>query len=334
MNAHGGHGGPPGYGGPPGGYGPPGGGYGPPGGGYGPPGGGYGYGGPPAGGPPQGGWGPPGPGGPGWGAPPPHGGPPPHQGGAPPAKKRNWGLIVLIGAVVAFGSCITCGVIVSPSEEEAKELEVERKPIIENATQRFAGIRNAMPDPSSLREARCPDAAIAAATSEAPHHYVDYDHLETFTNPAFDPTAEPFAKWKFMSSSGVRDIRTTASLKKADQDLSTIAAKNVVDPILEIDRAKTLIVIRARKVLPQVASETSFAGGEIDGFAVVYDWINMKPLCQASLQVRNSDVVEFKKRGIGKSTFEEAVMDDLEENYEKNLKEALARISGKVQPAL
>jgi hypothetical protein len=236
--------------------------------------------------------------------------------------------------VVAFGSCITCGVIVSPTEEEAKELAVERRPIIENATQRFAGIRNAMPDPTTLREARCPDAALAAPTSEAPHHYVDYDHLETFTNPGFDANAEAPAKWKFMTSSSVRDIRTIAALKKADDDLSSIAAKNVVDPILQIDRAKTLIVVRARKVLPQVASETSFAGGEIDGFAVVYDWINMKPLCQAVLAVRNSEVVEFKKRGIGSSTFEEAVMEDLEENYEKRLKEALARISGKVQPAL
>ncbi len=305
MNAHGGHGGPPGgYGGPPGGYG----------------------------GPPQGGWGPPAGGGPGWGAPQGGGMAPP--GFAPPPKKRPWALYVLIGALVAFGSCITCGVIVSPSEEEAKELEKERKPIIENATARFAGIRSTMPDLGALREVKCPDAAIAAATSDAPHYFVDHDHLEAFTNPAFDPAAEPAARWKFMTSSGVRDIRTLARLRKDEDELSSIPAKTVVERIQEIDRAKILIVVRARKVVPQVASESAFSGGEIDGFAVVYDWINMKPLCQAALQVRNSDVVEFKKRGIGSSTFEEAVLEDLEESYEKRLKEALARISTRVQPAL
>jgi len=233
---------------------------------------------------------------------------------------------------VALGSCITCGVIVSPSEEEAKVLEIERKPVIENATQRFAGIRSSMPDVGALREAKCPDATIAAATSEAPHHHVDYDHLESFTNPAFDPAAPAVAKWTFMTSPGVRDIRTLAALKKDGDELSSITAENVVERIREIDRAKTLIVVRAKKVLPRVASETSFSGGEIDGFVVVYDWIHMKPLCQAALQVRNSDVVEFKKRGIGSSTFEEAVMEDLEEQYEARLNEALARISTKVRP--
>jgi hypothetical protein len=235
---------------------------------------------------------------------------------------------------VLLGSCVTCIVLVQPTEEEQKQATAERKPLIDNTTKRLAAIRTSFPELKTLREAKCPDDAIAASTSDAPHYFVDYDNLERFTNPAVNTEAEAWKQWEFLSSSAVREIKTTAQLEKANIDLTSFEVDEMTSRIKEIDKAKTLVVVRGKKVVPEVKDDNSFSGGEFVGFAVVFDWINTKPLCQAQLNVENSDTVEFRKRGIAGSTFKEAVMEDLEENYKKDLKAALARISSKIQPAL
>ena len=233
-----------------------------------------------------------------------------------------------------LGSCVTCIVLVQPTEEEQKQATAERKPLIDDATRRLALLRNNFPDMKSLREAKCPDDSIAASASGAPHYYVDFDNLERFTNPAVNTDTEAWKKWAFLSSSAVREIRTTSDLEKAAVDLTSFEVDEMTSRIKEIDKAKTLIVVRGKKVVPEVKGDDSFSGGEFMGFAVVFDWTHGKPLCQAQLKVENSDTVEFTKRGIAGSTFEQAVMEDLEENYKKDLKAALARISSKIQPAL
>lgn len=312
--------------GPPGGYG----GHGAPPGGWGQPPGGGGWGQPP-GGPPAG-WGqpPPAP----YGAPAgygsPHGAYP--GGPMPPPKKKSLTWVwILVGLVVAgFGGCGVC-VALLPEEDPAvveKRVE-ERRDTLEATLSRLKKLRKNFPEVAGLKEKKCKESDIPERASDKPHHVVDYDYLAKFTEKDF----EEVEGWSFLTTSSIREFVPLADQK---QELDSLAVGNMVHSLSYLEAGRIIVVLRGTesKSLPELDGNDEFVMGDFQGWAVVFDYVDGKPLCQVPLAVESSESVTHIEGGLLGKTPEEAITADFQDRFRKELQKALGKISKKVQPDL
>jgi hypothetical protein len=293
--------------------------------------------------PPGGGWGQP-PGGPqGWGQPPaaPYGAPSgynvaPAYGGPPPPPPKKGSLTwlwILLGVVVAgFGGCGMC-IALLPEEDPAvieKRVE-ERRDTIQATEDRLKKLVKAFPDVASLEDEKCKASDIPKRTSDKPHHVVDYDYIARFTK---DGDAKKHEEgWDFLTASAVREFKPVSKL---DDELDSLAVGNMVSSLDYLEAGRIMVVLRATdaKDLPTLDGGEEFIMGDFQGWAVVFDYVEGKPLCQVKLSVASSEEVSHIEGGLLGESPQEAISKDFQERFRKKLDESLATISDKLEVSL
>lgn len=276
--------------------------------------------------PPGGGWGQP-PSGPpqGWGQPP---GMYPPMGMPPPKRSSLTWLWILIGVVVvSFGGCGLCIALV-PEEDPAvvaKRVE-QRRDTLEATENRLKKLRASFPDPGSLKQKKCKEADIPERTSDKPHHVVDYDYLTRFTEKDFKEAEG----WSFLTTSAIRDFVPVGDQK---EELDSLGVGNMVHSLGYLEAGRIIVVLRGTEVkeLPRLDGSDEFIMGAFEGWAVVFDYVEGKPLCQVELVVESSDEVTHIEGGLLGESADEAIVDDFKDRFKKELDKSLAKISGKVK---
>jgi hypothetical protein len=181
---------------------------------------------------------------------------------------------------------------------------------------RLGTIKDRAANAAELRESVCPSAAIqkrmASKDTRLKLPAIEFDELDRRAAPA-----KGGAPWSWMTSDTVRTILSPDT--PLDRKASTLRD-------LRAESGGYLAVYRAtRKVWPVVkekaafiGTKVAFAGGEYDGWLVLFDADTGDRLCATRLAFESGDDVSYDKRGSGseKDRAMEAVEDDLRDHFE------------------
>ncbi|MBT3220941.1 MAG: hypothetical protein HN348_17795 [Proteobacteria bacterium] len=250
------------------------------------------------------------------------------------------GILSVTTMLMFTGCCWCCGGGMTEEEraaweEERKkreaEEEAEKKAAIKRASDRIASLdtlHQVIDKEPSNDNTKCPHELFEA---EIPDLLFRED-MQTVDYYALEWAEKDFEPWAFFESG---DIESYRRWKKYPND--SASTRNMWAESIGAKKNRFIVVLLPRdRGLASgfkeggILSDGSFESAFFEGSLVVVDIDDRKILCRAPVKAENSETVDYDDDGLLKTTFEEAVQEDFEQNLEDAVNEALEEITEKL----
>lgn len=243
-----------------------------------------------------------------------------------------WNRLMMAGALFALSGCC-CGLGGRPlteeeraaQEERRRATEAERQAAIAGAparAQRFAQVAALIDPHAEVARTPCPEAELAAAEPSILRMdlpTVDYGRLIGAT------VASP-AEWSWLNDDHVtllEQVRTNP----------TGASESQLEQVGRSDKRYLAVFVTEVRQLPAVTRQEGiirqgqWEGGVFIGGIHIVDLDGPRIVCSVPMEAESSDSVTFDDRGLLRTTFEEAILEDFQEQMEDAADDAVESIT-------
>lgn len=244
-------------------------------------------------------------------------------------------LMMIAGALVALSGCC-CG-LGRPLTEEERAAQEERRRAAEAErqaataaaiaaaparAQRFAQVAALIDPHRPVARTPCPEAELAAAEPSILRMTlptVDYGRLIGATVPS------P-AEWSWLNDNHIallEQVRTNP----------TGATESQLERVGRSDKRYIAVFVTEERQLPAVARREGFirdgeyTPGFFAGGVHIVDLDGPRVVCGVPFEAESSDSVSFDDRGLLRTTFEEAILEDFQERMEDAADDAVESIT-------